>query len=727
MSEYLNALAPGREINEYEIVRVLGAGAFGITYLAVDRRRKFEVAIKEYLPNDFAAREHARNGRVVPKSENERADFKWGLGRFLDESRLLARFGHPNIVRVYQSFRARGTGYLVMEYVNGDTFTELLRRRGTLTESELKVLLFPILDGLEEVHRAEFLHRDIKPSNILVRNDGSPVILDFGSARQALSARSRSVTSLVTPSYAPIEQYSSRGNQGPWTDIYALGALAYRAVTGKPPKPAPERAYENDFEVWREGIPDITPSFAKAIELALAFKESDRPQSIAEFRAALGEDDDAQFRGSGPPNHKRTQDDEPMVAALRKVLDVFRRPRIRKLPWQSIQRIARARWRGTSLWHVGLVGVVLTIIGFTLIQLIERPERGLEGIIGRAPAENLPPESEPNILLPGTDRRSVHGKSCDENDHYRSLADTEASTPLVTALTVELMGSLEGHQDDVEAVAFSPDGELIATASADGTARVWDVATRRQSSVLMGHGGQVNSVAFLPDGTHIATASDDGTARIWQVQSGRQTNVLAGHDGPVNSVAISPDGSLILTASADATIRLWRIVDGQQANVADHASGVSSASFSPDGSLIATSSYRTVSLWDASFDSPPDLFRGASRRHYSVVFSPLSSSVLLSFVDQEATVLDIRRDNSFVSLGRHTSQVRSGAFSPNGLIVATAEFNGTLRLWEVSTGRQLTSRTAHNVFLTAVAFSMDGLHLATASGDNTARIWRIGY
>ncbi len=727
MNEYLNALAPGREINEYEIVRVLGAGAFGITYLAVDHRRQFEVAIKEYLPNDFAAREYARDGKVVPKSENERADFKWGLDRFLDESRLLARFAHPSIVSVYQSFRARGTGYLVMEYVNGDTLTELLRRRGTLTESELKELLFPILDGLEEVHRAKFLHRDIKPSNILVRNDGSPVILDFGSARQALSARSRSVTSLVTPSYAPIEQYSSRGNQGPWTDIYALGALAYRAVTGKPPKPAPERAYENDFEVWREGIPEVTPSFAKAIELALAFKESERPQSIAEFRAALGEHDDVEFRGPGPPKHQRTQDAEPMVAVSRKILDVFRRPRIPELPWQSIQRIAHARWWGTSLWHVGLVGAVLTIIGFILIQLIERPGSELEGIVGRDPAENLPLGSEPNILLPGADHRAVYGTRRGENGRYRSPADTEASTPLLTALTVELMGTLESHQDDVKAVAFSPDGELIATASADGTARVWDVATRRQSGVLKGHGGQVNSVAFLPDGTHVATASDDGTARIWQVQSGRQTNVLAGHDGPVHSVAISPDGSLILTASADATIRLWRIVDGQQVNVADHASGVSSASFSPDGSLIATSSYRTVSLWDASFDSPPELFRGASRRHYSVVFSPLSSSVLLSFVDQEATVLDIRWGNSFVSLGGHTSQVRSGAFSPNGLIVATAEFNGTLRLWEVSSGHQLTSRTAHNVFLTAVTFSMDGLHLATASGDNTARIWRIGY
>ena len=177
-----------------------------------------------------------------------------------------------------------------MEYAEGETLAELLTRRGILAEDELKALLFPILDGLAEVHRVGYLHRDVKPSNIILREDGSPVILDFGSARQALSARSRSVTSLVTPGYAPIEQYSSRGNQGPWTDIYATAAVAYRALTGLSPKPAPERVFDDPFQGWRSLVPSATSRFLNAIDQALAFKEEERPQSVAEWREALDPD-----------------------------------------------------------------------------------------------------------------------------------------------------------------------------------------------------------------------------------------------------------------------------------------------------------------------------------------------------------------------------------------------------------------------------------------------------
>ena len=130
-------------------------------------------------------------------------------------------------------FEAHGTAYIVMEYAEGETLSAHLERKGSLSEAELKAILYPLLDGLAVVHGADFLHRDIKPGNIVLRDvDGSPVLLDFGAARQAIGAKSRSVTSIVTPGYAPIEQYSTRGRQGPWTDIYALGGVCYRALTG---------------------------------------------------------------------------------------------------------------------------------------------------------------------------------------------------------------------------------------------------------------------------------------------------------------------------------------------------------------------------------------------------------------------------------------------------------------------------------------------------------------
>ena len=234
------ALPQGTRIQDFEFHRVLGQGGFGITYLGWNVALDIPVAIKEYLPADLATREHDLS--VVPQSSQAASNFAWGLDRFLDEARILARFQHRNIVRVHHFFEAHSTAYIVMEYAEGETLSAFLTRKWRLREAELKATLYPILDGLEVVHHADFLHRDIKPGNIIIRDeDNSPVLLDFGAARQAIGARSRSVTSIITPGYAPIEQYSTQGDQGPWTDIYALGAVCYRALTGEAPADATER------------------------------------------------------------------------------------------------------------------------------------------------------------------------------------------------------------------------------------------------------------------------------------------------------------------------------------------------------------------------------------------------------------------------------------------------------------------------------------------------------
>ena len=178
-----------------------------------------------------------------------------------------------------------------MEYAEGETLSAFSERKGTLKEAELKAILYPILDGLEVVHGADFLHRDIKPGNIIIRDeDNSPVLLDFGSARQAIGARSRSVTSIITPGYAPIEQYSSRGDQGPWTDIYALGGICYRALTGEVPDDATDRMRDDPLiPVSERCAGQASAGFLSAIDWALAVDEGDRPQSIAEWRAKLEE------------------------------------------------------------------------------------------------------------------------------------------------------------------------------------------------------------------------------------------------------------------------------------------------------------------------------------------------------------------------------------------------------------------------------------------------------
>ena len=286
----LNALPQGHRLQEYELVRVLGFGGFGMTYLGFDHNLNKAVAIKEYLPSDIATR--TGNNSVAPQASQFQDDFEWGLERFLDEARTLARFDHRNIIKVYRFFEAHGTAYIVMEYAEGETLSAFIERKGTLKEAELRAILYPILDGLEVVHGADFLHRDIKPDNIIIRGeDSSPVLLDFGSARQAMGARSRSVTSIITPGYAPIEQYSSRGDQGPWTDIYALGGVCYSALTGEVPDDATDRV-RNDplIPVADLCAGQASAGFLSAIDWALAVDEGDRPQSIGVWRTALREE-----------------------------------------------------------------------------------------------------------------------------------------------------------------------------------------------------------------------------------------------------------------------------------------------------------------------------------------------------------------------------------------------------------------------------------------------------
>ena len=281
------ALPQGTRIQDFEFHRVLGQGGFGITYLGWNVALDIPVAIKEYLPADLATREHDLS--VVPQSSQAASDFAWGLDRFLDEARILARFQHVNIVRVHHFFEAHRTAYIVMEYAEGETLSAFLTRKWRLREAELKAILYLILDGLEVVHRADFLHRDIKPDNIIIRDeDNSPVLLDFGAARQAIGARSRSVTSIITPGYAPIEQYSTQGDQGPWTDIYALGAVCYRALTGKAPADATERVIRDPvIPVAERCGGQAGAGFLSAIDEALQMDKAARPQSVAAWRVAL--------------------------------------------------------------------------------------------------------------------------------------------------------------------------------------------------------------------------------------------------------------------------------------------------------------------------------------------------------------------------------------------------------------------------------------------------------
>ena len=272
----------------YLLGRALGQGGFGITYLAWDLNLNRKLAIKEYFPREVCTR--ARDEHTVqPLTHGSREAYAAGQKRFLEEAQALARFqDHPGIVSVLGFFQENGTAYLVMVYVEGRTLKQYLEERnGKMPFQAALNILTPVMDALREVHRVGMLHRDISPDNIYLNRRGQVKILDFGAARYAMGELSRSLDVILKPGYAPEEQYRYRGKQGPWTDVYALGATLYRAVTGQPPTAAPDRLEHDDLvSPSRLGV-EIPAKSEVALLKALAVRAGNRFQSIAEFQKAV--------------------------------------------------------------------------------------------------------------------------------------------------------------------------------------------------------------------------------------------------------------------------------------------------------------------------------------------------------------------------------------------------------------------------------------------------------
>ncbi len=263
------------------IGRVLGnPGGFGITYLAWDRSLHTRVAIKEFFPTGISVRSR-ENSTVRIEGGVTEADYRDGIRVFLEEARTLARFSHPNIARVRDFFEENNTAYLVMDFYDGCSLSEYLKRSGgTLSESHILNTIKPVLAGLKQIHDQGFLHRDIKPSNIQMTPDGTAVLLDFGSARQYMREKTTTLSVILTPGYSPVEQYYAKGEQGPWTDVYSVAASIYYLVTGTIPPSAIDRIHDDSLTPAIELNTSLSHAFSNAISKGMSIKPNNRPQNI---------------------------------------------------------------------------------------------------------------------------------------------------------------------------------------------------------------------------------------------------------------------------------------------------------------------------------------------------------------------------------------------------------------------------------------------------------------
>jgi Protein kinase domain/Cyclic nucleotide-binding domain len=283
------ALPIGTRVAEFEITGIVGTGGFGIVYLAQDHSLGRRVALKEYMPGSLARR--VAGGQVEVKAPQHAETFKAALRSFVNEAKLLAQFDHPSLVKVYRFWEANGTAYMVMPYYEGRTLRQTLKSmRQPPTEEWLKSLLQEVLNALDVMHAENCFHRDIAPDNIMLLANGRPVLLDFGAARRVIGDRTQALTVILKPGYAPLEQYGDMPDlkQGAYTDLYALAAVVYAAITGTPPGPAVSRLISDTMPpLVAMGHGRYTDDFLRAIDHALAVKPEHRPQTVAEFRKLL--------------------------------------------------------------------------------------------------------------------------------------------------------------------------------------------------------------------------------------------------------------------------------------------------------------------------------------------------------------------------------------------------------------------------------------------------------
>ena len=284
-----SALPAGTRLGEFELRSLLGVGGFGIVYLAFDHALEREVAVKEYMPASLAGRTETMF--VSIRSQSDAETFALGLKSFVNEARLLARFDHPSLLKVHRFWEGNGTAYMAMPVLRGRTVKEVrLAMTQPPDEAWLRSVLDPLLGAIEKLHSEGVYHRDIAPDNIQIEPDGRPVLLDFGAARRVLSDKSQALTAILKPAYAPIEQYAEAGSvkQGPWTDIYALGATLHFLLLGRPPSPATARAVHDDVSALTTlAVPGCSENFLHIVDWMLAPRPADRPQSVAALREVL--------------------------------------------------------------------------------------------------------------------------------------------------------------------------------------------------------------------------------------------------------------------------------------------------------------------------------------------------------------------------------------------------------------------------------------------------------
>jgi WD40 repeat protein len=682
------------DIAGYEILGELGRGGMGVVY------RAWQIGLRRLV-----ALKMIRDRALATSQE---------LARFPVEAEALARLQHPNIVQIYDIGEHGGLPYFSFELVHGGSLEQKLA--GTpLPAVPAARLVETLAQAVHYAHERGIVHRDLKPANVLLTTDGMPKITDFGLAKLLIGAgveQTQSGAVVGTASYMAPEQAGGKTkNIGPAADVYALGAILYETLTGRPPFRA-DTPLETLFQVQSQdpvSVVRLQPNVPR--DLNTICLKCLQKESYKRYPSALALAEDLRRFLAGEPIEAR-----PIRLWERGVKWAKRRPAL------------------AGLVGVTIVAFLTLLVGgawFTLELRAERNHAQKQEEIAKQENANFR-----HTLYAAHTHLAYQAWKDGQINRTLELLNGEGCPPDLRGWEWDYLHGLchkdlltqEAHKPEVARVTFSPNGRQLASAGY-GEIKLWDAVSGQELRTLKGHSTGVGGMAFSADGKRLASASDDGMVKLWDLNSGGVIWCSEKYPTWIRCVAFSPDGRQLAAACWDGTVRLLDIATGKENRKLqghkDYKDYFLSVAFSPDGRQLAAAGRGdySVRFWDPATGLPIRALKGHKNQIFSIAFSPDGQTLATGSEDQTLRLWDVATGKERTRLEGHADRFDWVAFSPDGRRLASASQDRTVKLWDIADRKTICTFRGHRHGVSCVAFSPEGRRLASASRDGTVKLW----